>query len=200
MATEKQIRANKLNALRSTGPRTSAGKATSSRNALQHGLTSQQIILPGEDPELFGEMRQRLLLEFAPWGAMEEGLVEQLASTLWRLRRVPVLEAAILAWLQSQQEAYDDPVEVMLGEGALTGEARSLRRPETQASADEWRDYERLALGRAMEVAMREGDYLSKLSRYEEQLLRMMEKTLATLRSLQAHRPTEVGLLAEAVE
>ena len=39
MATEKQIMANRLNAKRSTGPRTAAGKSISSRNAFRHGLS-----------------------------------------------------------------------------------------------------------------------------------------------------------------
>jgi hypothetical protein len=40
MATEKQIRANRANAQRSTGPRTGAGKLKSSRNAFRHGLSA----------------------------------------------------------------------------------------------------------------------------------------------------------------
>lgn len=39
MATEKQISANRANALRSTGPRTAAGRAKSSRNSYRHGLS-----------------------------------------------------------------------------------------------------------------------------------------------------------------
>ena len=39
MATEKQIRANRENAKRSTGPKTAAGRMKSSRNALRHGLS-----------------------------------------------------------------------------------------------------------------------------------------------------------------
>ena len=39
MATEKQIAANRANAKRSTGPRTTAGKIRSSRNAYRHGLS-----------------------------------------------------------------------------------------------------------------------------------------------------------------
>jgi hypothetical protein len=38
MATERQIAANRRNARKSTGPRTAAGKARSSRNARRHGL------------------------------------------------------------------------------------------------------------------------------------------------------------------
>ena len=40
MATAAQIRANRANARRSTGPRTARGKAVSSRNRLCHGLRS----------------------------------------------------------------------------------------------------------------------------------------------------------------
>lgn len=40
MATQAQIDANRRNAAKSTGPRTAQGKATSSKNARTHGMTS----------------------------------------------------------------------------------------------------------------------------------------------------------------
>ncbi|MCK1735104.1 hypothetical protein IVA79_14260 [Bradyrhizobium sp. 138] len=39
MTSERKIATNRLNAKRSTGPKTKAGKAKSSRNARQHGLS-----------------------------------------------------------------------------------------------------------------------------------------------------------------
>ena len=39
MASEKQIRANRANAQKSTGPRTAAGRLKSSRNAVRHNLS-----------------------------------------------------------------------------------------------------------------------------------------------------------------
>jgi len=48
MATDKQIAANRQNALRSTGPRTPLGKARSRANSLRHGLLSKV----GADPAL----------------------------------------------------------------------------------------------------------------------------------------------------
>jgi hypothetical protein len=46
MASERQIKANRKNAKRSTGPKTEAGKAKSARNAFRHGLSRP---LPGYD-------------------------------------------------------------------------------------------------------------------------------------------------------
>ena len=40
MATDKQIIANRLNAEKSTGPRTAAGKGRVSKNAIKHGLAA----------------------------------------------------------------------------------------------------------------------------------------------------------------
>lgn len=39
MASPRKVQANRLNAKRSSGPRTETGKARSSRNARQHGLS-----------------------------------------------------------------------------------------------------------------------------------------------------------------
>ena len=53
MASEKQIAANRANAKRSTGPKTAAGRARSSRNAYRHGLSLE---LPLNDPALWTGM------------------------------------------------------------------------------------------------------------------------------------------------
>ena len=52
---------NRANAQLSTGPRTSAGKASSSRNATKHGLASGQLIIFGEDPAVFESLLADLL-------------------------------------------------------------------------------------------------------------------------------------------
>jgi len=44
---------NRENSLKSTGPKTEAGKQISSLNALRHGLTSQVVIMPNEDLEAY---------------------------------------------------------------------------------------------------------------------------------------------------
>ena len=43
MATAAQIEANRLNAQKSTGPRTDRGKARAKLNAIKHGMTARTI-------------------------------------------------------------------------------------------------------------------------------------------------------------
>ena len=51
MTSYRQIEANRRNSLRSTGPRTDAGKQVSRRNAVRHGLTAETVIGALEDAE-----------------------------------------------------------------------------------------------------------------------------------------------------
>jgi len=98
MASRKQIEANRSNALNGTGPRTAEGKARSSRNALTHGLTAQEIVIPGEDVAAYRSFEQQLIDDLQPNGSCELELIERLAATYWRLRRIPRFEAALMAW------------------------------------------------------------------------------------------------------
>jgi hypothetical protein len=90
-------RANRANAQLSTGPRTPAGKQRSSLNALRHGLTAASPILPSEDPAAYADHRRRFLDEYRPATPTESQLVQELADTSWRLNRIPLLEAEVLA-------------------------------------------------------------------------------------------------------
>lgn len=87
---------NRANASRSTGPRTEAGKARSSRNALQHGLCVPRV-LPGEDVAEFEAFRQLHFEQHAPSDATETMLVEDLVLNYWLLRRARAAEARALA-------------------------------------------------------------------------------------------------------
>ena len=53
MTSAKKVAANRLNARKSRGPRTGAGKARASRNARRHGLA----VYSGKDPTLAGQIR-----------------------------------------------------------------------------------------------------------------------------------------------
>jgi hypothetical protein len=61
MATAAQVNANQVNAQKSTGPTTEAGKAKSSANAVKTGLTGRIIMMSGEDCRRLRKARQTLL-------------------------------------------------------------------------------------------------------------------------------------------
>jgi hypothetical protein len=100
---EPRTRANRANALLSTGPRTESGKQRSSLNALRHGLTAQTAVLPNEDPDAYQRHIQQFLDEYAPANPTETQLVHEIANTAWRLNRIPLLEAHLLSQNPSPQ-------------------------------------------------------------------------------------------------
>jgi hypothetical protein len=48
MSTEAQIKANRLNAQKSTGPKTAEGKAAVAQNAVKHGLFAHENVIKCE--------------------------------------------------------------------------------------------------------------------------------------------------------
>jgi hypothetical protein len=88
---------NRANSQHSTGPRTEAGKRRSSLNALRHGLTAASAVLPFEDRTAYEDHRRRFFDEYQPATPTETQLVQELVDTSWRLNRIPLLEADVLA-------------------------------------------------------------------------------------------------------
>ena len=89
-----QLVANQNNAKKSTGPVTVQGKQTVANNALKHGVFSKSIILSDEDPLEYKNLLDQLLQELHPSGLLEQTLVERIALTLWRQRRLVRAETA----------------------------------------------------------------------------------------------------------
>jgi hypothetical protein len=123
VASEKQIAANRANALKSTGPRTAAGRATSSRNAYRHGLS-----LPmAPDSELVESLARAIAGEDQPEAARQDQLeaAQALAAAQLELKRIREAKVA----------ATPRRLDQMLDPEALTGLCALGR-------------YERLALSR----------------------------------------------------
>jgi len=95
-----QLKANRKNALQSTGPRTPEGKAKVRMNALKHGLLAREaVILAGDGKEDLGEfmaLLEDLVATLAPDGPLEEMLVERIAGCYWRLCRACRYEIGLL--------------------------------------------------------------------------------------------------------
>jgi hypothetical protein len=92
MSSQKQIDANRRNALKSTGPKSEDGKAKSRMNALRHGLTAGQAVLPHENEDDYEKLREGMLESYAPENSAEQALVEELANAYWRLMRLHRVE------------------------------------------------------------------------------------------------------------
>jgi hypothetical protein len=97
----KQLAANRRNAQKSTGPKTSRGRAVSKMNALKHGILSAAVVVRGrcikENGREFAALHQRLCGDLKPVGLLEEMLVDKIANTHWRLRRAMKAESGEIA-------------------------------------------------------------------------------------------------------
>ena len=108
MATKAQIKANRKNAKKSTGPRTEEGKARVSLNALKHGLLARDAVLPEEDPAEFDRQLRDLEHDLRPENSVEFELVRQIADAQWRMRRLVRIETAFLSTAIEAQRRHEE--------------------------------------------------------------------------------------------
>lgn len=95
---------NKTN--KSTGPITQAGKARASKNATKHGLLAKDLIITGERRQDYNQLINGLIESHQPANLAEQLLVEKMAVTLWKQRRLIRVETAgINANLQMQSRS-----------------------------------------------------------------------------------------------
>ena len=97
MASEKQIAANRANALKSTGPRTAAGRAKSSRNAYRHGLSVPMAPDSGQVESLARTLAGETAGEDQPEAAREDQLEAARALAAAQLELKRIREAKVAA-------------------------------------------------------------------------------------------------------
>jgi hypothetical protein len=87
MATAAQIKANRRNAQKSTGPKTGGGEEKARLIALNHGRRAKTVapVLPGEAPAELEDRIRQWFEDMRPGGAHERELVEQAAKTSFDL-------------------------------------------------------------------------------------------------------------------
>jgi transcription termination factor NusB len=159
MTSEKQIDANRRNALLSTGPRTDAGRNRSRMNALRHGLTGQVTTMTEEDRAAHDQFSKALIQDLAPHGAMETQLAQRIATDSWRLNRISAIEDNLFALGLSEHSGQ------LMPDHAQIDAALTTARVFTQESKN-----------------------LQLLTLYEQRINRSIQKNLAMLQSLQATR------------
>ena len=97
MPTEKQIEANRRNALKSPGPSSPEAKAKVRMNAMRDGITGQVITLSDEDRPIFEQLKAELIEDFAPKTTMELRLANSIAWDTWRLDHLRAVEMNLYA-------------------------------------------------------------------------------------------------------
>jgi hypothetical protein len=119
MTSVAQLNANRLNAQRSTGPRTEAGKAASRFNALQFGIEARSLVIPGEDPAELAALALEYHQQFDPADALERFLVDTLVRDDWNRRRYTRIEAQVLQLsLAGPDAAAASPLDAITGKAA----------------------------------------------------------------------------------
>src|ERR1035438_4259361 len=98
MASQKQLAANRLNAKKSTGPRSPQGKARSSMNALKTGIDAGTHIIQHESPSRLEALADEYYDRFHPTTPEQRMLVDTLVDSEWLLRRFRRVEAQL--WQQ----------------------------------------------------------------------------------------------------
>jgi len=107
-----QLAANRANAQLSTGPRSAAGLARSSQNAVKSALTGRTVLLPTDDVEEYARFLTGFQNDFKPLGQVECELVQVIVDCFWRQRRIQALEFALYAHGHEQfEDAFNDSPE-----------------------------------------------------------------------------------------
>ena len=118
--SQKQIEANKRNALKSTGPKSAEGKARSRGNGLKHGMAAL-VVVPPEDQASYEAAMARWEREAGPGNVVEEHLIRRAAVGSVQLDRME----------EARQKARESAAPMR----SITGNAQSgpepVARPRT---------------------------------------------------------------------
>jgi hypothetical protein len=203
MTSFRQIEANRRNALKSTGPKTEAGKQTSRCNAVRHGLTAETVISALEDAEDYKAFEAAITTDYDAQSAVERELVLRLASVLWRLRRATTMETGLFEIQADQLRERQQDRQLLPGSHEVI-QAAFGRTSESAPAALQNDNLDAVPeFGMSAEVPIVEfarcflrlanlpNFALDRLSRYEANLWRQAGRILYALETLDRRKPQE---------
>ncbi len=199
MSSSKQVEANRDNSKKSTGPKTEEGRAASSKNAIKHGILSEETILPWEDAANLSDLRNGLVASLMPEGDLESILADRVVSLTWRLRRAGRIETAILCWRKykdlfdralAQQQSYVEHQPAGIPELFQAKDVITNKESYEDAGKDVTKNIQLMnselpVLGRNFADSV---NTFNVLHRYEAGLERSLYKALHELQRIQAAR------------
>jgi hypothetical protein len=100
--------ANRRNAMRSTGPRSAAGRERSKFNALKHGLRAKTLVLPGEDPAEYERRLGDWMETLRPSDPVQEYMVRRAVHFSWLSDRLDRTEVAFLVAVTAEPVAEQE--------------------------------------------------------------------------------------------
>ena len=179
MSTTAQIKANQRNSQKSTGPKSAEGKKAVAKNAVKHGLFSNETVIKGESAEDFEIFRDEMLAELNPVGPVESMLAERYVSLSWRLKRVERMQNQVID-VMIERDEQPSPL-AKLAQSMLP---KNLRQSQADAS-DSNPEH---ALGRAAINDYSNSRVLDRLMMYERRIENSMLRTLHELERLRLLR------------
>jgi hypothetical protein len=187
MTSYRQIETNRRNALKSTGPKTEAGKRASRCNALRHGLTAETVIGSLEEAEDYKAFEAAITADYDAQSAVERELVLRLASILWRLRRATTMETGLFEIQADHMRNYRKNRELLLDSRDVIHTLFRRADSDRNVKADNTVEFARCFL----RLANLPNFALDRLSRYEATLLCQVGRILFALDALDRRKPQE---------
>jgi hypothetical protein len=173
----KQLRdiINKQNSLRSTGPRTAAGKQRSSLNAFKHGLSGNHLVMQQHEFAAYEDLTVRMLRDLKPQTEPEKQIAQKIIDLNFRINRITAIENNLLNFDIGANEPDFEEDE---GIARMMGQARAWKKD-----------------AQSFEIL---GRYESRLSRQLLQYQKELER-LQTVRTLQS-RDGEGAVVAQTTD
>ena len=181
MSTTAQIKANRQNAQKSTGPKTEEGKAVVSQNAVKHGIFAESVI-KGENEADYEAFHDQLLAELVPVGTMETMLAERVVNLWWRLRRAE----------RMQNEAIDEMIECDVTNPSARRRRERHYYDEGIRPGDPRFDLDHLPLGRITTIDWSNCRVLDRMLMYERRIENSVIKITKELKRFQVMRRIEL--------
>jgi hypothetical protein len=195
MTSIKQIEANRRNSLKSTGPKTEAGKRAARCNAVRHGLTAETVIGALEDAEDYKGFEAAITADYDAQSAVERELVLRLASLLWRLRRATTIETGLFEIQADHLNNFRRTHQISPASREIVYalfNANSDRPPAAGLHSAQGQVAPHVELARCFLRLCNLPNYaLDRLSRYEAILWRQAGQILFALDNLDRRKPQE---------
>ncbi len=179
----RQLAARRANALKSTGPRTSDGKEIARQNSLKHGFFSCDVVNAVLDGparlDEFTMMLDALLEEYDPQTVRERILIDEVAASCWRIRRILRYECRE-TWIDDdryrRKAKTESPSDALL----------STMGYDHQGNRD--RIFRKLRRAGLDTLILPGGSDVDKIVRYERLIKRNLYRALYTLERIRAAR------------